>query len=215
MISNGVRTADGIEHVVDAIVYASGSSIVPGLRDDALVGTDGLTIENAWRDGAAAYLGMAVHGFPNYFLLNGPDAPITGNRSSADECVELMRRRNSTRIEVRRSAQQQYVARAHVTSPAIAFDFAHTRARDVYDGPAMLTVGTDELTVRVRLAGHLDPIDGKYHWQGTVFGAAAELANRPVTITTSVLRAQARITEQTPWGSYSIAGVGAPPYEFT
>ncbi|HEX9176678.1 MAG TPA: DUF4873 domain-containing protein, partial [Mycobacterium sp.] len=48
-----------------------------------------------------------------------------------------------------------------------------------------------------------------------VFGAQVELPKRPVTITTDTLTAQAKITEQTPWGSYSIAGIGAPPYEVT
>lgn len=214
VISDGIRTADGAEHAVDAIVYATGSSIAPDLRADALVGTDGLTIQNAWRDGAAAYLGMAVHGFPNYLMLNGPDSPITGNHGYVDQCLDLLKRRNSTRFEVRRSAQQQYVQRAHIASLGDAFEIALGQAREVYDGPATLTIGTEELTVRARLTGHLDPIDGKYHWQGTVSGGAAELPNRPVTITTDTLSAQARITEQTPWGSYSITGVGAPPYEF-
>ncbi len=40
---------------------------------------------------------------------------------------------------------------------------------DIYDGPATVRIGDDERTVRVRLAGHVDPIDGRYHWQGTVF----------------------------------------------
>ena len=78
-----------------------------------------------------------------------------------------------------------------------------------------VVLGDDEHTVRTRLTGHLDPIDGKYHWQGTVFGAQVDLPKRPVAIATDARSAQARITEQTPWGSYSIAGIGAPPYEVT
>ncbi|MFZ0833498.1 MAG: DUF4873 domain-containing protein [Mycobacterium sp.] len=213
--ATGIRTADGSEHVVDAIVYATGCSTKPGLPGDALVGADNVTVGHAWRDAATAYLGVAVHGFPNYFLLHGPDSPLAGDQSRyVDECLAEMARRGATRIEVRRSAQQQYVQRAHVTPPARAFDFTHHGARDVYDGPATLTVGADGHTVRARLTGHLDPIDGKYHWQGMVFGAEG-LPKTPVTITTDALTAQARITEQTPWGSYSIVGVGAPPYELT
>ena len=37
-----------------------------------------------------------------------------------------------------------------------------------YDGAATLTLAGACHPVRVRLAGHLDPIDGQYHWQGTV-----------------------------------------------
>ncbi len=213
--ATGVRTADGSEHLVDAIVYATGCSTKPGLPDDALVGANNVTIQRAWRDAATAYLGVAVHGFPNYFLLQGPDSPVTGDQFRyVDECLAEMRRRGATRIEVRRSAQQQYTQRARTKPPKLAFDFAHHPDREIYDGPATLTTGADEHTVRARLTGHLDPIDGKYHWQGTVFGAEA-LPKSPVTITTDALTAQARITEKTPWGSYSIVGVGAPPYEFT
>lgn len=80
----------------------------------------------------------------------------------------------------------------------------------VYDGPAVLEVGEVRHPVRVRLAGHIDPIDGRYHWQGTVFDAP-EVGGR-VRLAVDGRFAAARIREQTPWGSYSIAGVGAPPY---
>jgi len=214
--SDAIRTADGTEYVVDAIVYATGSSIKPGVPDDAVVGSNGLTIQRAWCDAATAYLGVAVHGFPNYFLQDGPDSPVTGDQARyVEDCRNLMKRRGSARVEVRRSAQHQYIQRAHVTPPAKAFDFAQPTHHEIYDGPATLTIGGDAHTIGARLTGHLDPIDGKYHWQGTVYGAEIELPKRPVTITTDRLTTQAKITEQTPWGSYSIAGVGAPPYECT
>ncbi len=88
-------------------------------------------------------------------------------------------------------------------------------ADDVYDGAATLRIGDDERQVRVRLSGRLDPIDGRYHWQGTVFDALPDevLTNqRPVTLTIGDRSAEARITERTPQGRYSVTGVGAPPY---
>ena len=152
----------------------------------------------------------------------GPDSPSGDNGPVAEqqvgyiaECLDLLRREGGTRIEVRRSAQRQYAERGRVKAPALAFEVTAGRQDDIYDGPATLTVGDDAHPVRVRLTGHLDPIDGKYHWQGTVFGATGELPKRSVAITTDTLTAQARITERTPWGHYSIAGVGAPPYELT
>ena len=81
----------------------------------------------------------------------------------------------------------------------------------VYDGPAVLTCGNARHAVRVRLTGHIDPIDGRYHWQGTVFDAPA--VSGQVRLAIDARCAPARITEQTPWGNYSIAGVGAPPYD--
>ena len=86
-------------------------------------------------------------------------------------------------------------------------------ADEVYDGPATLRVGDDEHHVRVRLSGRLDPIDGRYHWQGTVLDALPE-GTRPqaVTLTIGENTVECRITERTQQGGYSVAGVGMPPY---
>jgi hypothetical protein len=48
-----------------------------------------------------------------------------------------------------------------------------------------------------------------------IFGATVEFptGSRPVDLAIDSHTTQARITEQTPWGSYSIAGVGAPPFD--
>ncbi|MDT5337600.1 MAG: hypothetical protein QOD90_3105 [Mycobacterium sp.] len=85
---------------------------------------------------------------------------------------------------------------------------------DVYDGPAVLATGDSDHPVRVRLTGHLDPIDGRYHWRGTVFEAVpADVLKTPhVSLTVGDRTAAARITEKTPWGTYSVTGEGAPPF---
>lgn len=85
---------------------------------------------------------------------------------------------------------------------------------DVYDGPATVRIGDDERAVRVRLAGHVDPIDGRYHWQGTVFDELPSETRlpKPVIVSIGEEHAQARIVERPPQGGYSVAGVGAPPF---
>ena len=86
---------------------------------------------------------------------------------------------------------------------------------DVYDGPADMRVDDVDHAVRVRLTGHLDPIDGKYHWRGMVFELAAEAAPKMpkrVAVTIGKRTAEAQLTEVTPWGTHAVAGVGAPPY---
>lgn len=79
---------------------------------------------------------------------------------------------------------------------------------DMYDGPATI----DGRAVRVRLAGHLDPIDGRYHWRGTVFESLDELPRTPVSITVGDHSAVARITERSQQGGYAVAGTGLPPF---
>lgn len=79
---------------------------------------------------------------------------------------------------------------------------------DLYDGPA--TIGGQ--IARVRLTGHLDPIDGQYHWQGTVFETLADDARNPLSVSIGDQTATARFTERTQQGGYSISGVGTPPF---
>jgi cation diffusion facilitator CzcD-associated flavoprotein CzcO len=213
----GIRTADGIHHDADAIVYGTGFAIRAGLPQDALVGAGGLSIQRAWTDGMEPYLGLALHGFPNYFMLNGPD--IAAAMHGVIECLRLMERH--TRIEVRRSSQQVFNERVHLRRSsrrpaASAFDLVSSVSMqdDIYDGPATVTVADICRDANVRIAGHIDPIDGQYHWQGTLFGQfPAEVLTRVRTVTLVVgdRRVSARVTEQTPQGTYSIAGVGSPP----
>ncbi len=81
---------------------------------------------------------------------------------------------------------------------------------DIYEGPAILTGAETCQQVRVLLSGHVDPIDGQYHWQGTVFDQLADGADSGPNLTLAVgeRSASARITEQTPQGTHSIAGAG-------
>jgi hypothetical protein len=83
----------------------------------------------------------------------------------------------------------------------------------VYDGAAGLRVHDVVHGVRVRLTGHLDPIDGRYHWRGMVFDLTSEV-RIPQTVHLSIgdHAAEGQLTEVTPWGTYCVAGVGLPPY---
>jgi cation diffusion facilitator CzcD-associated flavoprotein CzcO len=217
-----IRTADGVEHDADAIIYGTGFAVPDPVSDETLVGAGGLTGRQAWDDGMEPYFGVAVHGFPNYFFISGPDNGAQARYVA--ECVENMERTDSTRIEVRHSTQRVFNERVYVRSAqpqrvASAFDLTSGTGGDdaTYEGAATLTIAGAAHPVRVRLAGHLDPIDGHYHWQGTVFGSGAlpdEALKqaRSATVTVGERSASARIIEQTPWGTHTVAGVGAPPY---
>jgi hypothetical protein len=93
-------------------------------------------------------------------------------------------------------------------------ELVETSSDEVYDGPAILRVADEDHSVRVRLIGRMDPIDGKYHWRGTVFGALPDdVLKRPEALLTANGRtAAARLTELSPQGGYSVTGVGAPPF---
>jgi cation diffusion facilitator CzcD-associated flavoprotein CzcO len=222
--SSGIRTADGVDHPVDAIIYGTGYSIPDEVYDETLVGADGVTIRDAWSDGMEPFCGVAVRGFPNYFFLTGPDTDAQARYIV--ECLKLVKRTRSRRIEVRGSSQQVFNERAQLgpapaPAPASAFDLSSSAPEgdDTYDGAATLEIAGARHPVRVRLAGHLDPIDGRYHWQGTVFCSPSRplpddalKQARAATLTVGHSSAPARIVEQTPWGTHTVTGVGAPPY---
>lgn len=75
----GVETADGQVHEVDTIVYATGFRSTEFLSPIDLRGRDGQVLSEQWRDGAEAYLGIAVPNFPNLFLLYGPNTNLGHN----------------------------------------------------------------------------------------------------------------------------------------
>jgi cation diffusion facilitator CzcD-associated flavoprotein CzcO len=221
---SGIRTTDGVDHDADAIIYGTGFAIPDRTSDTTLVGAGGLPIRQLWGDGVEPYFGVALHGLPNYFFVGGPD--VGAQARYVAECLGVMERRASTRIEVRRSSQQVFNERVYV-QPAqphrvvSAFDLSCSAHGDdrTYDGAATLTIAGTEHPVRVRLAGRLDPIDGRYHWQGTVFSSSSQplpdealKQARDTTLTVGPYSAPARIIERTPWGTHTVAGVGAPPY---
>jgi len=69
----GIVTADGREREVDVIVYATGYETTRYISAMDIVGRGGLDIDDAWADGARAYLGITTAGFPNLFMLYGPN----------------------------------------------------------------------------------------------------------------------------------------------
>jgi cation diffusion facilitator CzcD-associated flavoprotein CzcO len=220
LTESGIRTCDGVNHDVDAIIYGTGFAIPETAPHETLVGAGGLTIRDAWHDGMEPYLGVAVHGFPNYFLHSGTD--VEAQTHYIIECLKLMKHSASTSIEVRRSSQQVFNERVYLRRPLPhpvprAFELSPRAGLHdgTYDGPATLTIADACRQVRVRLTGHVDPVDGRYHWRGTVFDSlSADLLKQTlqVSLAAAARSAAARITEQTPQGTYSIAGIGAPPF---
>jgi cation diffusion facilitator CzcD-associated flavoprotein CzcO len=79
----GVRTDDGILHELDVLVLATGFRVDRFLRPIEVVGKDGRTLDQCWDPRPWAYLSISVPGFPNLFMLNGPNGPV-GNFSLID-----------------------------------------------------------------------------------------------------------------------------------
>jgi cation diffusion facilitator CzcD-associated flavoprotein CzcO len=73
----GVVTADGTEHEVDTIIFGTGFRVGEGMAHDVTItGRDGVKIEDVWADGPEALLGTTVAGFPNLFVMIGPNTGL-------------------------------------------------------------------------------------------------------------------------------------------
>ena len=79
----GVRTRDGTLHELDVLALATGFNAGMFMRPMSIVGRDGITLEQFWHDRPKAYMAIAMPDFPNFFMLNGPNAPV-GNFSLID-----------------------------------------------------------------------------------------------------------------------------------
>ena len=88
-----------------------------------------------------------------------------------------------------------------------------------YEGPARLLIGDATIDVDVVLTGHLEPLDGRYHWYGRVArNEAADAAKQGGATEVGLVvgdgpRADGRLAEHDAWGNLRITGLGAPPFE--
>lgn len=77
---NGVRLTDGTLRELDVLVVATGFRTDAFIRPTTVLGRDGVNLDDAWADHPVAYLSLSIPGFPNFFMLNGPNGPV-GNFS--------------------------------------------------------------------------------------------------------------------------------------
>ena len=115
-----IVTADGRHHEVDTIIIATGYDARRALAHVEIRGRDGRTLQETWDDnGMEAYLGTTVAGFPNFYVITGPNAG--GGHNSQLFMIEaqvsyIMRalrhlgsKRKASSIEVRAASQQRFV----------------------------------------------------------------------------------------------------------
>jgi cation diffusion facilitator CzcD-associated flavoprotein CzcO len=112
----GILTKDGRLHELDVLVLATGFQAHKwGI--DRVVGADGLSLDEAWQKGPRTYRSVTMPGFPNFFMLVGPNSPI-GNISIIDvsetqskyilDCIELLDREPGKALTPKREAAEAF-----------------------------------------------------------------------------------------------------------
>jgi cation diffusion facilitator CzcD-associated flavoprotein CzcO len=121
----GIRTADGALHELDVIVLATGFKVDRFVRPMRVVGKGGLDLDKVWSDGPVAYLSISVPGFPNFFMLNGPNGPV-GNFSLIEvaelqigyimKLIEPICSGDATQISAKSESTEQFEAARRAAS---------------------------------------------------------------------------------------------------
>ena len=137
----GIVTADGIEREVDVIVCATGYVVDRFASRIPFTGRDGLSLDDAWADGPEAYLGVTTTGFPNLFMLYGPNNNAGSLIAMAEYEVEYvvdvvgqMDEAGIDWIDVRRDAMDAY--NAELQQAIADIDVWHTGCGHYYESPS-------------------------------------------------------------------------------
>jgi len=111
---------DGVEYPLDVLVYATGFQWMATATFNMIIGREGLSLRDKWQQGGVrTFLGLHSHGFPNLFIMSGPQGGggqfnfILGLEAHTDYVVWMlrtMRERGAAVVDIRREPEDAYAA---------------------------------------------------------------------------------------------------------
>jgi 4-hydroxyacetophenone monooxygenase len=146
---DAVVATDGRRYPADLLIYATGFRVNDMLSSLRVVGRDGVDLHEMWGQRPAAYLGITVPGFPNFFCLYGPGTNLASGGSlifhSECEvryimgCIDLLIRADLRAMEPRRESYDEWYARCQAelktlvwSQPSIEHSFYKNAAGEVH-----------------------------------------------------------------------------------
>lgn len=120
IVPRGVETASGELHEADVLIYGTGFTATAFLAPMAIQGRAGVDLNQAWREGAEAYLGVSMPHFPNFFMLYGPNTNLGHNSivymlesqvAHVMRCLAALRTTGATTIEVEPAVHRRFNTR--------------------------------------------------------------------------------------------------------
>jgi cation diffusion facilitator CzcD-associated flavoprotein CzcO len=126
----GVRVAGGREIAADAIVLGTGFTASEFLAPMTIRGRAGVSLNDAWAQGAQAWLGISVPGFPNFFMIYGPNTNLGHNSivfmlesqvAHVMRCLRKLRDERGATIEITEAPFARYNARVQQRSRQTVF----------------------------------------------------------------------------------------------
>jgi cation diffusion facilitator CzcD-associated flavoprotein CzcO len=114
---DAVVTADGARYPADCLIFGTGFQVADPFPQGVIRGKGGVDIADTWRDGAHAYLGSTLPGYPNFFMIVGPNTGLGHNsmvymiESQVEyilQALQTMHAERSAAIEVRPHVERAY-----------------------------------------------------------------------------------------------------------
>jgi cyclohexanone monooxygenase len=131
----GLRTADA-DYLLDAIVFATGFDAMTGAMKEIDIRTDaGMSVREKWEQGPHTYLGIMIAGFPNLFMITGPQSPgvksqmILACEQHVDwiaDCVQYLRDHGYSRIEAEKDAEDSWVQHNNMVADRTLYPLANS-----------------------------------------------------------------------------------------
>ena len=133
--ATGVRTKDAT-YELDSLIFATGFDAMTGtLLNIDIRGRGGLSLRSKWEHGPLTYLGLAIAGFPNLFIMTGPGSPsvlsnmvvsIEQHVEWATDCIDYLRRNGLKSIEATTEAEAKWVAHVNEVADTTLFPKANS-----------------------------------------------------------------------------------------
>jgi cyclohexanone monooxygenase len=131
----GLRTRDA-EYELDSLVFATGYNAMTGaLLNIDIRGSDGRALREKWAAGPRTYLGIAIAGFPNLFIITGPGSPsvlsnmmvsIEQHVEWVSDCLAYLEERQIARIEATEAAEDAWVQHVNEVGDATLYPLANS-----------------------------------------------------------------------------------------
>ncbi len=135
IVPDGVVTADGVTHKADVLIYGTGFKASSFLDTFRIYGRGGRELHDQWQGDARAYLGVHAPGFPNFFMIYGPNTNIVVNGSIIFfsecgvryivGCLDLLAESGAATLEVRQAVHDAFNARVDAQNQQMAWGSPH------------------------------------------------------------------------------------------
>lgn len=115
--THGIVTRNGEHHPVDAIIFGTGFKASDFLAPMEITGRAGMSLNKVWEDGASAFKGITISGFPNLFMLYGPNTNLAHNSivfmlesqiRYVLDALEALRKYPGSAMDVRQDRQERF-----------------------------------------------------------------------------------------------------------